>query len=263
MKRNIEIIKIYFRDGVSTLAAYRFNLVLSGLANILWVLGQIYYLNFIFDRVDSFNGWSKTDVILLFAFMQTFTYGLFIFIWDSFPHFYTKLTNGEFDTLLLKPINTKFLLTFQNISVAQIFTFVLTVLPLYFIGLSGISNVSLGSIAFAIMILIIAIGIMYFISLSVIASAFFIGDIVSLFDLVVGSSAEFIKVPLSIFPTGIRLLFTLIVPVAFIGYYPALIIKGLENPLPILLVSLTLLILFYLLQRIVWNIGLKQYSGIA
>lgn len=263
MKRHIDIIKIYFRDGIATLSAYRFNLVLSGVANILWIIGQIYYLNFIFDRVDTFDGWSKTDVILLFAFMQTFAYALFIFIWDSFPHFYLKLNNGEFDSLLLKPINIKFLLTFQNISVAQIFTFILTVLPLFIIGLSGVQNVSASSLFFSIVLTATAIGIMYFISLTILGAAFLIGDIASLFDLIIGSSGEFIKVPLSIFPSGMRLLFTLIIPVAFIGYYPALIIKGLESPLPLILIASVLLILFYLLQKVVWNIGLKQYSGTA
>ncbi len=263
MKRHLRIIAIYFRDGVSTLAAYRFNLVLSGVANILWVLGQLYYLNYIFDKVNEFQGWSKSDIILLFAFMQTFVYFMFIFIWDSFPHFFLKITNGEFDSMLLKPVNTKFLLTFQSISVTQILTCFLTVLPLFWIGLSGLGEIQLISLFAALVVLVLSILIMYFLAIIIMTMTFFIGETDSLFELIIGSGAEFVKVPLSMFPSFIRVVFTFLIPVAFVGFYPASILKGLENPLPVILLASFLTLIFYFLQRILWNIGLKKYSGIA
>ncbi len=263
MKRHLRIIKIYFRDGISTLAAYRFNLILSGMANLLWVLGQVYYLNFIFEKVNTFDGWSKTDVILLFGLMQCFVYLMFIFTWESFANFYTKITSGEFDAMLLKPLNSKFMLTFQTISVTQIITGVLTVGPLIGIGLSGIQGITFLGLISAFLLFVIAISMMYFISLLLVSITFFIGDSSSLFELVIGTGAEGVKLPQTIFPTIVQALFTFLIPVAFIAYYPTLILKNIENPLPLILFALLLATIFYFLQKIFWNLGLKRYSGIA
>ena len=71
--------------------------------------------------------------------------------------------------------------------------------------------------------------------------------------------------PLSIFPATVRILFTYILPIAFIGYLPATVILGVHDeasiqPLlgwasPLVGVSL-----FALCLRL-WRLGLRHYQG--
>ena len=72
---------------------------------------------------------------------------------------------------------------------------------------------------------------------------------------------DFAKYPASIFNTVFRIIFTFVIPIAFIAYYPSLVILRPENiPLLSWLSPLIGLVFFYLSYRF-WLLGARKYDG--
>ena len=82
MIRYFRIYKIFFTSSVMLLAAHRFNLLMSSVANVIWTLGQLLALSFLFDQIDNFDGWTFYELLLLLSFGQIYVYSAFL-IYDN------------------------------------------------------------------------------------------------------------------------------------------------------------------------------------
>ncbi|MEP7103771.1 MAG: ABC-2 family transporter protein [Candidatus Dojkabacteria bacterium] len=255
-----KIYLIFFKNSVAELGSHRFNLLMSAVGNIVWTFSQVVTLQFLFQRINSFDGWSINDMILLLAFGQIFAYTMFIFYFDNHVELQTKTVLGELDMYLTKPLNLKFFLSFASVSVAQFIPFFVAVLPLLIIGVRDLRAVGLLDIIFCITVFMIGVIAMFFLSLSIAGLNFFTDDASSVRDIVM-NSMDLNRIPISILPSPAQFVFIFAIPIAFVTYYPVLILKSSQNMFLIILAGLIVLISFYLLSKIIWNQGLKRYSG--
>ena len=71
---------------------------------------------------------------------------------------------------------------------------------------------------------------------------------------------EFAKYPINIFPAVFQVLFTVVIPFGFIGYYPAMYLLGKTKMcVPMWLLAVTLL--FALASVLIWCCGMKKYDS--
>ena len=68
------------------------------------------------------------------------------------------------------------------------------------------------------------------------------------------------RYPLSAYPPALRLLFTLVLPVAFLTTVPAQVLLG-QAAMPILLAGLALALLFFAAARAFWLFALRFYTS--
>jgi len=71
---------------------------------------------------------------------------------------------------------------------------------------------------------------------------------------------EFSRYPLGIFPMGIRVIFTFILPFAFTAYYPAAILSGRMSIFEVIFILLATAACVTV-AAVVWKIGLKTYNS--
>lgn len=262
MKKYIRIYILFFKNSLALLASHRFNLLMSALGNIVWTAGQVISLNFIFGKVQDFQGWSINDMILLLGFGQLFVYLMFILYWDNHATVQAKIVAGELETYLTKPINLKFFLSFENVSIAQLIPFIVAVIPLIAIGIRDLRAVGITDIIFCILVLIVGSIIIFFLNLILAGLNFYTDDATSIRDMVMNTT-DMSRIPLTFFPGPLQLVFVFFIPLAFVTYYPALILKEPQNMLLILFVEILVLIIFYLISKLVWKKGLERYTGAA
>lgn len=262
MRRYFRIYKLFFKNSIALLASHRFNLLMSAFANIVWTFGQIVSLQFLFERIDNFEGWSINDMVLLLGFGQLFVYIMFVMYFNNHADLQNKIIEGELDTLLAKPVSIQFFASFQNVLIAQIIPLFVAVIPLLVIGVRDLRALSIVDVIFATVVLLIGMLTMFFLSLSLAGLNFFTDNANSIRDMVMNTT-DMSRIPISFFPTPIQLIFIFVIPLGFVTYYPALILKSPQNMQFVFGIEIFTLIVSYLFSQLIWMKGLKRYSGAA
>ena len=225
-------------------------MIFEYVANLLMLL-------FIFEIVDDINGWSKYEILFLYSF-NLIGYSLwscFFIHTISLPYY---IRNGSFDRFLIRPVD-----------------------PLFQIAASGFDEDSWGEIIFGIILLIFssyhlkirpimyllmpiffASGCLIYASMSILFST------ISFYSLNKGNFAnlvmelkDFAQYPLTIYNSKLRVLFSTILPIGFVAFYPSsLFLNNSRNYWLILLIPL-FSYLYFKFCKFIWNIGLKKYSS--
>ncbi len=263
MYRYLKIYYLFVKNSIKLFLSHRFNFLMGILANAVWTISQLVSLNFLFSKISNFQGWSYSDLILLLGFGQIyvyFTYMIYDLGMSSIPK---KIINGEFDRMLTKPINIKFLSSFESIAVSQLIPMIVTVVPLLLYGLNGRGNLSTLNIFLAFGLCFLGIVAFYFLSLALIGLTFFIENAQSLKDFLTQRTSDLSRIPVTFFPKLVQYSLTYIIPLAFVTYYPVLLIQEKTNIFMVFSSLLILIAIFYYLQKIIWRKGLTNYSGVG
>lgn len=128
MKRYIRIYIRLLHLNFSSLLAYRANFVNSFISSIVWGAFSIISILLLTSRTSSLFGWSRHDIILL-----TCSYSIFIgvfhtFLSRNFEHFSRIVDLGELDTLLIKPMDSQFYISFRYVNYPSIIRIVVGII---------------------------------------------------------------------------------------------------------------------------------------
>jgi len=145
---------------------------------------------------------------------------------------------------------------------SQIIPFIFAVIPLLIIGVRDLRVVGSVDIIFCIIVLILGSLFIFFLNLLLAGLNFYTDDATSIRDMVMNTT-DMSRIPLTFFPGSLQLIFVFFIPLAFVTYYPALILKAPQNMILIVVVELLVLLGFYLVSKYVWKYGLKRYTGAA
>lgn len=104
--------------------AYRVGFANSILSTCFWGTFQIVWVLLLTSRVSFFQGWSRDELIFLVANYVFIIVGFFhLFFSRNFDRFSTIIDRGDLDLILVKPMDSQFLLSFWIVSFAHFFRF--------------------------------------------------------------------------------------------------------------------------------------------
>ena len=224
MRRYLRIYKECIRVAVNQAAAYRINFLLTSLitlfSNILFPLVTI----MVYRTGSSFPGWNIYEVLVLQSIftMAEGVAGILTggVLWTTMYH----IKEGSLDVVLLKPVNTLFFLASSTLEPENIGLLAGGGI-LYAVSAAHVSGITVLSVIESAILFIAGVAVLAGISFLMAAVSFkWVGNsrMPEIFD----SIKNFGKYPLSIFPRLIRVLVTVGIPVAMIGYYPAVVLLG-------------------------------------
>ena len=215
-------IKLFFTK-LSMLRAYKKDFYLGLISCIIKALISIFLIEFILANFKLVGGLKNEQVAYLYffiVFMQAVSAMIFPGI-ISFTGIYIR--DGELDMVLLKPVNKLVYIIFENIDIKEfpnvivnLVIFIISILRLerdLFTSIMLFLSVFSGVIIiFSICLLINILGFRYKDTLMPIKFLF------SLIDMC--------KYPLTIYNPFIRFIFTVIIPIGFISYFPIIQMKN-------------------------------------
>lgn len=235
MDSTIRLISIVAREAAGFLGVF-------AIANVVGNLGE----------------WSIYGVCLIFslgAMTEAISRGLLDNVW-SIGSFVRK---GKLDIFLIRPASVLFqMLTFRMEFASLVSFFLPCSLMIWSLAKSGV-ECSISLIAFLIEFLVM--GTILNSSLYLIFNAlnFWLVQGNKIADLI-QTFREFAKYPINIFPAVFQVLFTVVIPFGFIGYYPAMYLLGKTKMcVPMWLLAVTLL--FALASVLIWCCGMKKYDS--
>ncbi|MFK7779013.1 MAG: ABC-2 family transporter protein [Gimesia sp.] len=269
---------------------FRGNLLITIVTRGFWFAAQLVLFDIIYRNVNSINDWSRDEY---FAFMAT---GMLInaivetFFMPNCANFSELIRNGNLDFVLLKPIDTQFLVSFEKVNLAMLNQVLLAGALLCYslvnlshleLVVSAFQNLAqsgewlvileiccLGTVQILMYCLLLAVGVAFFYSLMIAlaSSSIWFGRNQGLYDFWFYITV-FARYPRSIYsgsPTGeiIRFAFSYVIPILLVVTVPArlLLSKALE-PSWISLVSVFITLALLFISRYIFKWSLNSYRS--
>lgn len=280
----------FLRNSLIREMTFRSNLLITIVTRGFWFAAQLILFDIIYRNVSSINDWTREEY---FAFMAT---GMLInafvetFFMPNCANFSELIRNGNLDFVLLKPIDTQFLVSFEKVNLAML-NQVLLAGTLLFYSLFKIADIQLVQSVIQNMIqsgqwlllfticckgagqilmycLLLAIGVAFFYSLMIAlaSSSIWFGRNQGLYDFWFYITV-FARYPRSIYsgsPTGevLSFAFSYIIPILLVVTVPArlLLSKALE-PSWITLVGVFVTLALVMISRFIFNWSLNSYRS--
>ncbi|MFF2093052.1 ABC transporter permease [Paenibacillus sp. NPDC058174] len=225
----------------------------------------IWMLKIIVDRFQPLNGWDFPELTFLYG-LALVSHGIFVVFFINTWHIDNMVINGGFDRLLLRPMNVFFQLVASYVN----FIGLIDCIPGIIIFLYGCQLVGFEWSFFNIVKLVLVLlgGVLLraalFISLGTIA--FWTKRNGSMVGFALSMLERATMYPLSIYPFVLQALFTFLIPIGFISFYPAVEFLGKDSGMVQLPLSLALWtpiigLACFLLAHWIFRIGMKNYES--
>lgn len=249
----------YVRIGVLNEMQYRVNFFIQLLQSFIAVATGLIGLSLVFGQVDNLRGWSQPELLAVMGVHILMGSIIRSAIQPNMERLMNDVLNGTLDFALTKPVDAQALISVREFRFWQLTDSIVGLVIL------GIAVAQLQSALTALQILafiaalIMGAIMLYCVWLMVTSIAFWVirvGDIIELFQGLFAAG----RWPVSIYPDWLRTGMTFLVPVAFAVTVPA---EAMTNRLTAesMLFALGLTVLFMLMARGVWLLGLRSYSG--
>ncbi len=248
----------FFKASLMSELEYRFNIGARIVTDIIWYAAQLSVFEVLFKHTSSLNGWSlsETRVFMGILFVTDALYMLLFS--ENLDRLGAKVRKGDLDLLLVKPINSQWMLSFQKVSVAYAGNLVIAWAWLLW-ALFQIPSFDWFQLAWLVVSVPISIVIIYSIRFMTSATALFFtrADAVNYIWYQVYRLGTR---PHGFYPIVLRFAVLTLIPIAFLASVPAQIVLGKDGPL-ILIWGLFVAIGLLKLSTLVWQRGLRAYSS--
>jgi len=254
------ILKASIRQSIIYEMQYRVNLVMNSIAGFGWTFMSFLTINIIGSNVSSiYSLWTVTEYRLLWG-MNFIAEGIVSsFFKRNLEMLPDKILKGDLDFILTRPFNSKILASLGYTRIDTLLGFIFeSYIVLYSLlhlnnGIPFLINI------LCLIILCICGSIVYYsLMISFLTFSFWL---LGAFNLVylIHQIVSFANYPINAFGRFFTILFTFIIPIAFIATFPA---ESLINFSPLKMVIIILVtVLIYKLSDLLWFIGLKSYSS--
>jgi len=259
MFRYFKLYYHFFRNCLVRTMEFRFNSFILSSVQILWAGVLLGSLTLIFGQVDSIAGWNEKEVLILAVVGMLFYDIMDLFVTENLQRFSHFIRHGEFDFVLLKPVNPRFMASARYAS----FGTVLRLFVLIFVLLSLLKGAGVYPGVFEWFGFSFLLGagliIFYNIFFAVVTTNFWLINLFNfgdLFDRVVSSG----RYPTDIFKGGLKSFFIYVIPIVLIATMPVLVLFGKAKPEFFWLAG-GLVAATSILSELFWRFALKHYQS--
>lgn len=245
--------KIELMDRMSDALAFS----LISLGTIVKMIVSIIFFQSIFSQVREIGGWNFHQVITLqgtYFFIEAVAWATYIRGFNRISRF---VENGDLDIFLTKPINLRTFFIYRYIDIFFSLPQILIGIGLMIYGM-GFNTQSIFLFPQFLVLLISAFIIHY--SLIVILSTINFFHIVPHTYYLFSEVSKLGQYPIEIYKGAIRLILSIIVPIAFIYTIPAQSLFS-EWSSVYLFYSPIMAICFFVISKAIWQRGINRYES--
>ena len=250
--------KILVQDLKSKMS-YRSDFIISTIGMIATNITGFISFWILFRNFPSINGWDYYEMLFLYGFSLvslTPVQCLFDNNWSLRMNVYS----GDFIKYCFRPINLFFYYQSEIFDVKGLGQLAFGIGTIAYAWAHMSLTFTFWALCQLIVFLITASLIMVAMQNAAAATCFWLTNSFFILDLAL-KMKDFAKYPITIFSPVFRFIFTFILPIAFIAYYPSLVILR-PDEIPVLTwLSPVIGIIFFLLSVKFWMYGARKYSG--
>lgn len=261
LKLHIELSFAYMAQFIKTRLEYKADFLL-GLATIFMFHGvSLMFIHVLFvDKAVTLKGWTKYEVLFIYGF-SIFPLNLFFCFFSSLYAFANQhIIEGQFDRVLVRPLNTLYQVLLEKIDVDDLFGALAGFLIVGYASNKMDLTWTLGQVGIASLLILCGVMIYAGVFVSLAALSFWFPDRNGFMPPVFNMIA-FGKYPVEIYHHVIQVVLLWIIPFAFVAFVPST--HFLDRPNFRLYVMLTPVVALVAatIGGIVWSMGVRHYES--
>jgi ABC-2 type transport system permease protein len=264
MASALALYRAYAAASIRGQLSYRASVVMASIGIFLVTASEFVAVWALFDRFHQIRGWTLPEVALLYG-MVSITWSICDAIGRGFDAFGDMVKTGGFDRLLLRPRSTVLQLLGQELTLRRVGRLIQGLFVLGYAAVAGTIDWTVGRAV--LLIVTIACGTCSFLGLLVLqaTSAFWTIDKLEVWNAFTYGGVTMSQYPLPIYRSWFRAVFTYVIPLACVNYFPGVAILGRPEPLgaPAIIGWLAPLAgpIFLIASLQVWQIGVRHYRS--
>jgi ABC-2 type transport system permease protein len=238
---------------------FRANFLIRVVTEVLWLGMQLVFLDVIYSNTPDVAGWNRWQMIALLGTIHLVNQLFEAFFFDNCARLVDEIRLGELDFILLKPVNSQFMVSLRYTDFASFLNGFLGVgLVAYAMGKLGVGVTLGGGILYAGLVLN-GIAILYTMMFCLSTFTFWLGRSNNLFELYY-QLGQFSRYPGEIYRWLLRAALLTVIPMLVVSNFPA---KALFGSLPAAHAAAGFLLgaVFLGLTTVVWRFGLARYRS--
>lgn len=259
MKRYLRIYLAILKINLAYLFAYRANFINNIIVSLGWGGFQIVWIVLLTGKRGDFFGWSQNDLVFL-TLGYFMTLGIFHFLFSrNFDAFSRVMDRGEFDSILLKPLDSQMHVTMRIVSYANIIrSFVGLALIIAWVIIQRHPVTIMEVLFFGIYI---GIGIMTLYSIWLLFSTTLIWypNLSNMIDLLYTING-FARYPAEMVRNSGKIVLYILIPLLLTISTPVKILLH-KNALEDVIISSLWSGVLFIASRIFWNYSLRHYTS--
>lgn len=259
MTRYLRMFRQFVRSELQFEMAYRANLAAELFQMLIVIVTSLAAVLVLFSYTTSLNGWSLAEMVVLLGVYYIVQGVEEVVISPSMQKLIEQVRLGTLDFTLLKPANTRFLVSVRHLKVVLVAE-VLTGVGVLGVGLSLLGRQVSAWQAFQFVVaLACGVLLIYLLLLALATTAFWWVRVENIFALY-WAFVDAARFPVDIYPGWLRLTMSSVIPVGLAVTVPAQAIASrLDTAGLLLLVAATAAA--WLFVSWFWRVGLRGYTG--
>ncbi|KZR77105.1 ABC transporter permease [Prochlorococcus marinus] len=259
MGRYLLSLKRFWGTALAGQLEYQVNMLIDLVAMVGSLAGSIFVLSVFFGQGRELGGWSW-EAALVVQGIYTFLDGVSsTWLRPNLGAIVTHVREGTLDFVLLKPIDSQFWVSLRIMAPEGLPEMWLGLVLIVWAASRAGASFSLGTVLVAVLMLCVGGVILY--------ALWFVIAATSIWFVKTWNATEVLRAvlasgrfPVSAYPPTLRLVFTLVLPVAFLTTVPAEVILG-RAAMPMLALGLFLAVIFFVGSRAFWLFALRYYTS--
>lgn len=260
MLRYLAVLFIFIKNSVLNEMAYRVNLLVQIVLTVVGVGSSVVGVLVIYSHTATIRGWTLPETLALLG-VFTLMLGLVnTFISPNLEFFAEDIRKGTLDFVLMKPVNSQFLVSFQRCVIWGLGDVAVGLAIVGYAVWSGLGQ-TVGPaelLAFAVTAGAGAV-ILYSLWMSLATVAFWTVKIDNM-TTILQAFFNMGRFPVEAYPTWLQRTLTYVIPVAFVTTVPARALSSRSTPLGLGLSVLLAVLMLWASTRL-WRFGLSRYTS--
>lgn len=257
-QRSLTILAALIRVALMTAAAYRASFLVDLLVGAVSSVALVLPLVFVYDHATTVAGWSFHEALLVTAFFLVLQGLVGTFVEPNLSAVVEGIRKGSLDYLVLKPVDAQLVASFQRIAPAKawdllagavVAAWAFTALPL---PTPGEALLALGLLA-------CGVAAIYGLWVLVICTSFWFVRVDNL-RFLLNAVMDTGRWPVDIYRGWLRMVLTVVVPVAVVTSFPAMALLG-RPQAGLLLHAGAVAAGLLVLSRAAWKLALRHYTS--
>ena len=256
--RAVKLLILFIRNSLQIEMEYRANLLASLLTALISSGLAILTLLGIFARTTAIGGWDLPRMIALFGICLILEGLIDCWLFPSLNAITEYVRQGELDLLLIRPIDSQFMVSFRYIRIWYGSNVLLGILAVLY-SMQWQHVLTPGHLALCFLLLMTGIAVVYSIWLAASTLSIWftkVGEV----SIIAYTLMEMGRFPVSAYPSWARFALTYLFPIAFITNVPAEAAMG-HLTWTGALIALIAAAIALLLGNFFWRFALSRYSS--
>ncbi len=259
MGRYLKTLRRFWGTALASQTEYQANLLFDLLAMAGNLAGSLFMIGLFFQGGRGLGGWTWPEALVVLGVYTLLDGVSSTLLRPNLSRIVTQVQEGTLDFVLLKPIDSQFWLSARTFALGGLPEIGAGLLLMAWAARAAGGRPSLAAVAAAIVLLLTSLTILY--------SLWFVLATTSIWFVKTWNATEVLRAtltagryPITAYPQTLRVLFTVVIPVAFLTTVPAEAILG-RPSWPWLLGGAGMAVLFFALSRAFWQLALRFHTS--